>query len=201
MDKKLRTLKKNWSCQGSGCPRGIFSLKDPHTSVPAFLLHSAFITFGKITTKQASNYCRPPKTERCSMSDSYLSKWLFWGNFTSLSFLQKRQTRCVLKSLLVFPPQWPILGPFRVGLPGEISIFQTHALRRRRGYDFVKHADPYGPWKLCCLHRPIWAQRSYNVLADCSWQSIQTVWKKACLILRARCLDRHHPLRCSEPKI
>lgn len=63
-DKKPRTLKNDWSCQGYGWSRGIFSPKDPHTSVPAFLLRSFFITFRKRTSKQASNYCRPPKTER-----------------------------------------------------------------------------------------------------------------------------------------
>lgn len=143
------TLKNDWSCQGYGWSRGIFSPKDPHTAVPAFLLCSIFITFRKRTSKQASNYCRPPKTEM-------FHEWFLPFKVTVLEqfhspFLWKRQTGYVLKSLLVFLPQRLVLGPFGVGLPGEIWIFQTHALRIRRGYDFEKHADhtDFGSCAVC----------------------------------------------------
>lgn len=120
------TLKNDWSCQSCVGLKGIFSPKDPCISVPAFLPHSLFSTFRKRTSKQASSYHRSPKTESWSMSDSYLSQWLFWGSFNHFPFLEKRQTCYVLKSLSINGPWfWDVVissVPRRTFLPSHISV-------------------------------------------------------------------------------
>lgn len=147
MDKKLRTLKNNWSCQGCGCPRGIFSLKDPHTSVPVFLLHSFFITFGKRTPKQASNYCRPPKTERCSMSDSHIP-----ATSKTITYPSQNQDRCFLAQWI----QWKDLAreaPLHVAsLKGSTSMLLHGDLAPQRcqisKYLSSFFHELYGFWRL-----------------------------------------------------
>lgn len=125
-----------------------------HPKIPIFLcLYSCRIPSSVPLEKEHQNkhlVITDHQRQRWSMSDSYLSKWMFWGNFNHFPFLEKRQTGYILKSLPRNGPQfWDVVidSDPRTFSPSHITV--VHVPCQLLPNWSTSGPRPYGTRKMC----------------------------------------------------